>query len=105
MRRAATGSCWCWGIRVASERLWRGPGTAEGLVCTQIDEKRWLLTGAVAEAGPAYASFRHSIKGSVDKYLENAAEDDPKLADLDAAARRFREVYELLARELGMPGG
>lgn len=82
-----------------------GPGTAEGLTCTQIDEKRWLLVGSIAEAGPAYASFRHSIKGSVDQYLENAADDDAKLADLDAAARRFREVYELLAREVGTPGG
>lgn len=82
-----------------------GPGTAEGLRCTQIDDKRWLLTGAIPEAGPAYASFRHSIKGSVDQYLETAAEDDPKLKELDAAARRFREVYELLSKELGRPGG
>ncbi len=81
------------------------PVSAEGLSCSPIDEERWLLMGSVAEAGPAYASFRHSIKGSVDQYLENAAPDDPKLAELDAAARRFREVYESLSRAVGVPSG
>jgi 3-deoxy-D-manno-octulosonate 8-phosphate phosphatase (KDO 8-P phosphatase) len=80
-----------------------GPGTAEGLTCTQIDEKRWMLVGSVAEAGAAYTSFRRSIKGSVDQYLETAAADDPKVAELDAVALRFREVYELLSREVGRP--
>ncbi len=44
------------------------------------------------------ASFKHSIKGSVEKYLENAAEGDPLLAGLDAAGLRFREVYQMLGR-------
>ena len=71
--------------------------SVDGLTCVPIDEKRWMLSGAVPEAGVAYASFKHSIKGSVEKYLENAAEGDPLLAGLDAAGRRFREVYETLA--------
>jgi glycerol kinase len=66
----------------------------EGLTCIPIDERRWMLSGAVPEAGLAYSSFRHAIKGSVEKYLENATEGDPLLAGLDAAGRRFREVYE-----------
>jgi len=73
------------------------PVEAEGLACVQIDEKRWLVSGAVAEAGPAYSSFKHSIKGSVERYVENAATDDPLLTPLDSAVRRFREIYEMLA--------
>jgi glycerol kinase len=69
----------------------------DGLSCLQIDEKRWMLSGAVPEAGAAYSSFKHSIRGSVEEYLENAAEGDPLLAGLDAAGLRFREVYQTLA--------
>jgi glycerol kinase len=71
--------------------------SGEGLTCVQIDEKRWLLSGAVPEAEVAYAAFKQSIKGSVEKYLENAAADDPLLTELDLGMRRFREVYEKLA--------
>jgi sugar (pentulose or hexulose) kinase len=71
--------------------------SVEGLACVQIGEKRWMLSGAVPEAGLAYSSFKHSIKGSVEKYLENATEGDPLLAGLDAAGLRFREVYQTLA--------
>jgi glycerol kinase len=71
--------------------------SVDGLACVQIDEKRWMLSGAVPEAGAAYSSFKHSIKGSVEKYLENAAEGDPLLAGLDAAGLRFREIYQALA--------
>ena len=73
------------------------PLTGEGLTCVPIDEKRWLLSGAVQEAGVAFAQFKHAIKGSVERYLDNAAADDPHLAALDAAARHFREIYERLA--------
>jgi len=73
------------------------PVSLEGLTCIEIDEKRWLVSGAVPEAGAAYSSFKHAIKGSVEKYLESAAEGDPLVQGLDKAARRFREVYEKLA--------
>jgi sugar (pentulose or hexulose) kinase len=73
------------------------PVSFEGLTCISIDEKRWLVSGAVPEAGAAYNSFKHAVKGSVEKYLASAAEGDPLLEGLDTAARRFREVYEKLA--------
>jgi glycerol kinase len=73
------------------------PVSFEGLSCAAIDEKRWLVSGVVPEAGAAYSSFKRAIKGSVEKYLESAAEGDPVLVGLDSAARRFREVYEKLA--------
>jgi hypothetical protein len=79
------------------------PVAMEGLSSTPIDEKRWLVSGAVPEAGAAYSSFRNGIKGSAEKYLENAAADDPLLAALDLAARRFRDVYEMLSRAVGVP--
>jgi sugar (pentulose or hexulose) kinase len=67
--------------------------SVEGLTCVQIDEKRWMLSGAVPEAGLAYASFKRAIKGSIEKYLVSAVEADPVLAGLDLAMRGFREVY------------
>jgi sugar (pentulose or hexulose) kinase len=73
------------------------PIDAEGLTCVAIDEKRWLLAGAVPEAGLAYGSLKKAIKGSVEKYLAEAAEGDPLLAPMDVAARKFREIYEKLA--------
>lgn len=69
------------------------PVSVDGLDCVAIDEKRWMLSGSVAEAGSAYNAFKHSIKGSVERYLANAATDDPALTGLDSAIRRFREVY------------
>ena len=71
--------------------------SVDGLSCVPIDEKRWMLSGAVPEAGLAYSSFKHSIKGSAEEYLENAIEGDPLLAGLDAAGLRFREVFQTLA--------
>jgi len=73
------------------------PLEVDGLSCVAIDEKRWMLSGPVAEAGLAYRSLKHSIRGSVEKYLANAAAGDPALAGLDAAIRGFREVYFRLA--------
>jgi hypothetical protein len=73
------------------------PVEVDGLTCGRIDEKRWMLSGAVPEAGVAYTSFKHSIKGSVERYLASAAAADPALAGLDAAIRGFREVYFKLA--------
>jgi hypothetical protein len=73
------------------------PVAIDGLSCVPIDEKRWMLSGLVAEAWPAYSSFKHSIKGSVERYLANAATDDPALEGLNAAIGRFREVYERVA--------
>jgi hypothetical protein len=77
-----------------------GPVSVEGLNYVPIDEKRWMLSGAVPEAWPAYSSFKHSIKGSVEKYIANAAAGDLLLAGLDSAVRRFREVYETLSSRL-----
>jgi len=70
---------------------------ADGLTCVAIDEKRWLLSGSVPEAGAAYASLRKAIKGSVERYLENAAEGDPLLAPIDSVALKFLEIYKKLA--------
>jgi hypothetical protein len=79
--------------------------TADGLTCVQIDEKRWLLSGAVPEAGGAYASLKHDlkVKGSIEGYLETAAADDPHLAGLAAVERNFREIYERLSGAVGKP--
>jgi hypothetical protein len=79
--------------------------TADGLTCVQIDEKRWLLSGAVPEAGGAYAELKHELKvrGSLEAYLESAAAGDPHLAPLDAIARTFREIYEKLMGAVGKP--
>jgi sugar (pentulose or hexulose) kinase len=73
------------------------------LACMQIDEKRWLVAGAVPEAGGVYAALRHETKGSVEEFLENAAEDDPLLAPVQLTARRFREIFERLERAVGRP--
>jgi len=75
----------------------RSPLTGDGLTCVPLDEKRWLVSGAVPEAGSAYADLKHSIKGTVEEYIEKAAAGDPKLEALDAAGRHFREVYERLS--------
>ena len=73
--------------------LVEGPIAVEGLDCVAIDQKRWMLSGSVPEAWAAYASFKHSIKGSVERYLAHAAKDDPALTGLDLAIGRLREVY------------
>jgi 3-deoxy-D-manno-octulosonate 8-phosphate phosphatase (KDO 8-P phosphatase) len=67
------------------------------LTCVAIDDKRWLLSGPVPEVGAAYASLKKAIKGSLQKFLEGAAEGDPHIAALDSALGKFREVYERLA--------
>jgi hypothetical protein len=76
------------------------PRTSEGLTCVQIDEKRWLLSGAVPEAGGAYAALKRGLKvrGSIEGYLECADDDDPHLAPLIGVERRFREIYTLLLK-------
>ncbi len=75
------------------------PSTIEGLTCMPVDEKRWMLFGAVPEAGQAYTSFKQSIKGSVEEYLDKLAVRDPAAAPLDSAIQGFRTAYErLLAR-------
>jgi glycerol kinase len=79
------------------------PLTVDCIQCEQIDEKRWLLSRAAPQAGLAYASFKHAIKGSVEEFLERAAADDPRRAALDSAVQQFREVYEILSRALETP--
>lgn len=81
------------------------PMTAEGLFCARIDEKRWLLSCAVPEAGGAYAAVKHElrVKGSVEGYLETAGKDDPHLAALASIEERFRQIYEVLARAWNGP--
>lgn len=69
----------------------------DGLDCVAIDEKRWMLSGSVPEAGSAYNAFKHSIKGSVERYLASAPADDPALVELDAAIGRFHQIYKKLA--------
>ena len=75
-----------------------GPVAIEGLTCVPIDEKRWLLSGEVAEAGGAYAAVKHElkVKGSIEGYLETAAVDDAHLAGLSAVELRFRKIFERL---------
>jgi len=72
--------------------------TIDGLTCVAIDEKTWLLSGAVPEAGGAYAAVKRElkVKGSMEGYLETAAADDPHLAGLAAVERRLREIFERL---------
>jgi hypothetical protein len=79
--------------------------TVDDLTCIQIDEKRWLLSRAVPQAGGAYAALKHEmkVKGSIEGYLETAAADDPHLAGLAAVERNFRQVYEKLSSAVGTP--
>jgi sugar (pentulose or hexulose) kinase len=81
------------------------PLSVDGLTCIQIDEKRWLLSGAVPEAGGAYAALKRELKarGTIEGYLETAAAGDPHLAPLDAIAQTFREIYERLSGAVGAP--
>jgi hypothetical protein len=74
------------------------PMAMDGLACAQIDDRRWLLSGAVPEAGGAYAAVKRElkVKGSIEGYLETAAVDDPHLAGLSAVERQFREIFERL---------
>ena len=74
------------------------PIAMDGLTCAQIDDRRWLLSGAVQEAGGAYAAVKRElkVKGSIEGYLETAAADDPHLAALSAVEQRFRELFERL---------
>jgi hypothetical protein len=72
--------------------------------CAQIDERRWLVAGAVPEAGGVYAALRHETKGSVEEFLEKAAEDHPLLERVNVIGRRFREIFERLERAVGTPG-
>jgi hypothetical protein len=53
--------------------LVESPVSTAGLSCVDIDEKRWMQSGAVLEAGSAYNAFKHSIQGRVERYLANAA--------------------------------
>jgi hypothetical protein len=72
--------------------------------CAQIDEQRWLVAVAVPEAGGVYAALRHETKGSVEEFLEKAAEDHPLLERVNVIGRRFREIFERLERAVGTPG-
>ena len=76
-----------------------------GLKCAKIDDKRSLLSGAVPEADGIFSSLKHSLKAkaSVEAFLETAAEDDPLLAPVHDAARRVREVFEMLTKAVGTP--
>jgi len=79
-------------------------GPITDLSCVAIDERRWLVSGAVPEAGGVYAALRKQAKGSVERFLEAAEADDPRLAAVTLVARRFGEVFERLARAVGTPG-
>jgi len=82
-----------------------GPIEAEGLTCAQIDEKRWLISGAVPEAGGAYAALKHELKlkGSIEGYLETTAGDDPHVVGLSFVEGRFREILSTLSRAVTGP--
>jgi len=73
------------------------------LSCVEIDEKRWLLSGSIPEAGGVYAGLRRTVKGSLERFLETADADDPLLAPVHLAAQRFREVFETLVKAVGTP--
>jgi hypothetical protein len=75
----------------------------EALTCVPIDEKRWLLSGDVPEAGEAHAALKRElkVKGSIEGYLETAAGDDPHLKGLATVEGRFREIYVALSRVVG----
>jgi len=73
------------------------PVELKGLTCVAIDARRWMLSGMVPEAGAAYLDLKRAAKGSVEKYMENAAEGDPVVAGIESAGLGFRRVYELLA--------
>lgn len=77
----------------------------DGLTCVAIDEQRWLLAGEVPEAGGAYSDLKHEmhLKGSLEEYLETAAEGDPHLAGLESAAKKFRVAYDALLRVVPAP--
>jgi 3-deoxy-D-manno-octulosonate 8-phosphate phosphatase (KDO 8-P phosphatase) len=77
----------------------------DGMSLAPVDERRWLMFGALPEAGGAYAAVKQSlnIKGSIEGYLESAAADDPHLAPMTGVARRFREIYRALSRAVGKP--
>jgi glycerol kinase len=62
-----------------------------------------MVSGAVPEAGSAYASLKRAIKGSVEEYIASAAADDPRMAAFDSAAQQFRRVFEALSRSVGAP--
>jgi FGGY family of carbohydrate kinases, C-terminal domain len=70
------------------------------LSCVEIDEKRWLVSSSVPEAGAILSAVK---KGSLERFLEMANADDPLLAPVYSAGRRFREVFEMLVKEVGMP--
>ncbi|HEV1285537.1 MAG TPA: hypothetical protein VNU44_09505 [Bryobacteraceae bacterium] len=75
----------------------------EALTCVPIDEKRWLLSGNVPEAGRAYSALKRELKlkGSLEEYLETAAADDPLLKGLSFVEGRFREIYLALSGAVG----
>jgi hypothetical protein len=73
------------------------------LSCVEIDEKRWLLSGSIPEAGAVYTGLRRKVKGSLERFLETADADDPLLAPVHLAAQRFREVFETLVKAVGTP--
>jgi glycerol kinase len=75
----------------------------EALTCVPIDEKRWLLSGNVPEAGRAYSALKRELKlkGSLEEYLETAAADDPLLKGLCFVEGRFREIYLALSGAVG----
>ena len=75
----------------------------EGFSCTAIDDQRFLLAGAVPEAGGAYAALRKELKGSIEAFLEAAEADDPRVSALDAFALHFHEVLEGLSKIVGEP--
>lgn len=81
--------------------LVESPLTIDTLTCTPIDEKGWMLSAAVPEAGPAYSSFKQSIKGSVEEFLDNLAVGDPAADRLDSAIQSFRKAYERLLAVCG----
>jgi len=75
----------------------------EGVTCAPIDEKRWLISCPVPEAGAVYAALKKLVKGRVEAYLESASANDDRLGPLNAANRHFGAAYDALARVTGKP--
>jgi glycerol kinase len=75
----------------------------EALSSVPIDEKRWLVAGAVPEAGLIYPAIKQKTRGSVEAFLETAQAGDPMLQPIEAAVRRFRGIFDALVKAVGMP--
>jgi hypothetical protein len=80
------------------------PKIPADLICTPIDDKRFLLAGLVPDAGEVYASLRKAAgRGGVERFIETALPGAPHLAGVDAVGLKFRSIHDSLSRVVGTP--